>query len=179
MELLIPLNLQDSKPLYEQIYQYIKDEIRRGNMKPDRQLPSSRELAKSLKVSRSTTQLAYEQLVSEGYLEAVPRKGYFTARLDGLLPSLHAPGYEEGGTEADVPDLLSNRTEEGEHVQVDFSPGGIDLERFPFSTWRKISRAVLREEEKEVFLKGDPQGDLPLREAIRLIMVQEYPKQKQ
>ena len=54
MELLIPLNLQDSKPLYEQIYQYIKDEIRRGNMKPDRQLPSSRELAKSLKVSRST-----------------------------------------------------------------------------------------------------------------------------
>ncbi|MCI9568554.1 MAG: PLP-dependent aminotransferase family protein [Lachnospiraceae bacterium] len=167
MELLIPLNLQDSKPLYEQIYQYIKDEIRRGNMKPDRQLPSSRELAKSLKVSRSTTQLAYEQLVSEGYLEAVPRKGYFTARLDGLLPSLHAPGYEEGGTEADVPDLLSNRTEEGEHVQVDFSPGGIDLERFPFSTWRKISRAVLREEEKEVFLKGDPQGDLPLREAIR------------
>ena len=62
MELLIPLNLQDSKPLYEQIYQYIKDEIRRGNMKPDRQLPSSRELAKSLKVSRSTTQLAYEHL---------------------------------------------------------------------------------------------------------------------
>ena len=63
--------------MYEQIYQYIKDEIRKGNIRPEKQLPSSRELAKSLKVSRSTTQLAYEQLVSEGYLEAVPRKGYF------------------------------------------------------------------------------------------------------
>mgnify|MGYP003047940236 CR=1 FL=1 len=68
--------------MYEQIYQYIKDEIRKGNIRPEKQLPSSRELAKSLKVSRSTTQLAYEQLVSEGYLEAVPRKGYFAASLD-------------------------------------------------------------------------------------------------
>ena len=72
--------------MYEQIYQYIKDEIRKGNIRPEKQLPSSRELAKSLKVSRSTTQLAYEQLVSEGYLEAVPRKGYFAASLDGIFP---------------------------------------------------------------------------------------------
>ena len=42
-------------------------------------LPSTRQLAEHLKVSRSTTQLAYEQLVSEGYLEAIPRKGYFPA----------------------------------------------------------------------------------------------------
>ncbi|MFR4784382.1 MAG: GntR family transcriptional regulator [Pilosibacter sp.] len=39
--------------MYEQIYQYIKDEIRKGNIRPEKQLPSSRELAKSLKVSRS------------------------------------------------------------------------------------------------------------------------------
>ena len=86
MELIVPLNVQGDRPLYEQIYQYIKDEIRRGNIRPEKQLPSSRELAKSLKVSRSTTQLAYEQLVSEGYLEAVPRKGYFAASLDGIFP---------------------------------------------------------------------------------------------
>ena len=76
--------------MYEQIYQYIKDEIRKGNIRPEKQLPSSRELAKSLKVSRSTTQLAYEQLVSEGYLEAVPRKGYFAASLDGIFPPVDA-----------------------------------------------------------------------------------------
>ena len=36
MELLIPLNSQDSKPLYEQIYQFIKDEIRSGSLKPQK-----------------------------------------------------------------------------------------------------------------------------------------------
>ena len=159
MELLIPLSSQDPRPLYEQIYQYIKDEIRCGNLKPKRQLPSSRELARNLKVSRSTTQLAYEQLVSEGYLTAVPRKGYFSAEIDGILPpvSEHTAREKEEG-----PGIPA-----AEKWTVDFSPRGIDLDSFPFSTWRKISRAVLKEEEKEMFLKGDPQGDLSLREAIR------------
>lgn len=159
VDLLVPLNNQDSRPLYEQIYQYIKDEIRNGNLKPQRKLPSSRELAKNLKVSRSTTQLAYEQLVSEGYLEAVARKGYFTAKIDGILPPV---------TEKSLSPVKGERkTESKKEWIVDFSPRGIDLESFPFSTWRKISRAVLKEEEKEIFLKGDPQGDLVLREAIR------------
>ena len=68
MELMIPLSSQDPRPLYEQIYQYIKGEIRNGGLKPMKKLPSSRELAKSLRVSRSTTQSAYEQLVAEGYV---------------------------------------------------------------------------------------------------------------
>ena len=54
-----------------------------------------------------------------------------------------------------------------EKIEVDFSPRGIDLEGFPYATWRKISRAVLKEEDRDLFLKGDPQGDLILREAIR------------
>ena len=86
-------------PLYEQIYQYIKDEIRKGNIRPEKQLPSSRDLAKSLKVSRSTTQLAYEQLVSEGYLEAVPRKGYFAASLDGIFPPVARSAAARHGSE--------------------------------------------------------------------------------
>ena len=45
MELIVPLNVQGGRPLYEQIYQYIKDEIRKGNIRPEKQLPSSRELA--------------------------------------------------------------------------------------------------------------------------------------
>lgn len=86
MELMIPLSSQDPRPLYEQIYQYIKGEIRNGGLKPMKKLPSSRELAKSLRVSRSTTQSAYEQLVAEGYLEASSRRGYFVAGLMGSAP---------------------------------------------------------------------------------------------
>lgn len=179
MELMIPLNNQNERPLYEQIYQYIKDEIRNGNLKPSRQLPSSRELAKSLKVSRSTTQLAYEQLVSEGYLEAVPRKGYFTARIDGILPPVSGGqnSLRQSFTGQNIQSKSFSGQAAGEmfsvpadmegRIAVDFSPRGIDLKSFPFSTWRKISRSVLKEEDTDVFLKGDPQGDLPLREAIR------------
>lgn len=196
MELMIPLNIQDSKPLYEQIYHFIKNEIRTGNIKPMRKLPSTRELAESLKVSRSTTQLAYEQLVSEGYVDAVPRKGYFAASLEGILPpvgggtslgihstavkaSLKEHAEYPGGSLGQVcsPDTdkrpgTANNAESIDNtgstgIRVDFSPRGIDLDSFPFSTWRKISRAVLREEEKDLFLKGDSRGDLPLRAALR------------
>ena len=171
MELIVPLNVQGDRPLYEQIYQYIKDEIRKGNIRPEKQLPSSRDLAKSLKVSRSTTQLAYEQLVSEGYLEAVPRKGYFAASLDGIFP----PVARSAAARTDQKKELSSGMEQekageqlfSEKMEVDFSPRGIDLEGFPYATWRKISRAVLKEEDRDLFLKGDPQGDLILREAIR------------
>ena len=172
MELIVPLNVQGDRPLYEQIYQYIKDEIRRGNIRPEKQLPSSRELAKSLKVSRSTTQLAYEQLVSEGYLEAVPRKGYFAASLDGIFPPV---ARSAATVRSDQKIKLSAGTEQEnarrqlfrDEFEVDFSPRGIDLEGFPYATWRKISRSVLKEEDRELFLKGEPQGDLIIREAIR------------
>lgn len=171
MELIVPLNVQGDRPLYEQIYQYIKDEIRKGNIRPEKQLPSSRELAKSLKVSRSTTQLAYEQLVSEGYLEAVPRKGYFAASLDGIFPPVARSDAARTDQEKELSAGVKQENARGqlfhEKFEVDFSPRGIDLEGFPYATWRKISRAVLKEEDRDLFLKGEPQGDLILREAIR------------
>ena len=160
MDLLIPLDNQDTRPLYEQIYQFIKEEIRCGNLKSQKKLPSSRELAANLKVSRSTTQLAYEQLVSEGYLESVPRKGYFIADIEGVFTHERDLSSDEIKSETETESRNLNYV-------VDFSPHGIDLDSFPYSTWRKISRAVLKEEENELFLKGNPQGDLALREAIR------------
>ena len=82
----------DGSHLYEQIYSYIKDEIRKGKLLYQEKIPSTRSLAQYLQVSRSTVELAYEQLLSEGYIESVPYKGYFAAkveelyRLDGMLP---------------------------------------------------------------------------------------------
>ena len=68
MELMIPLNTRSGVPMYEQIYDYMKEEIRKGNLKAATRLPSTRVLAENRKVSRSTTHMAYEQLVSEGYI---------------------------------------------------------------------------------------------------------------
>ena len=77
MELIVPFDSQSGSPLYEQIYQYIKDEIRGKRLGAGSRLPSTRILAQNLKVSRSTTQMAYDQLVSEGYIEALPYRGYY------------------------------------------------------------------------------------------------------
>ena len=76
MDLMIPLRTETDVPLYQQIYEYIKQEIRMGGLRAAVRLPSTRQLAEHLKVSRSTTQLAYDQLLAEGYIESVPCRGY-------------------------------------------------------------------------------------------------------
>ena len=76
-ELTIHLNPELKQPLYEQIYDYIRKEIRQGTLEVEERLPSTRALARYLEVSRSTVELAYEQLLSEGYIEARPCSGYF------------------------------------------------------------------------------------------------------
>jgi len=158
MELMIPLNTRSGVPMYEQIYSYMKEEIRKGNLKAATRLPSTRVLAENLKVSRSTTQMAYEQLVSEGYIETVPCKGYYVTRIEELVEVKQAAGEDfRAGLEA-APQ---------ERYQVDFSPRGIDLNHFPYNAWRKVTKNTLVDDNKELFLTGNPQGEAALREAIR------------
>lgn len=70
--------------LYEQIYCYIRDEIRAGRLTKGEKLPSTRSLAEFLQISRSTAETAYEQLLSEGYIESRPSSGFYVADIEGL-----------------------------------------------------------------------------------------------
>ena len=83
--MIVPFDSQSESPLYEQIYQYIKNEIRQGKLEAGSRLPSTRILARNLRLSRSTTQMAYDQLLSEGYIEALPCKGYFVCKIEELV----------------------------------------------------------------------------------------------
>ncbi len=161
MELMIPLDNQGTTPMYEQIYHYIKEEIRMGSLKAGSRLPSTRVLADHLKVSRSTTQMAYEQLMSEGYIHPEPCRGYFVAAIEELVEVREQPAVQF------VEPFAPWEEKDRESVVVDFSPRGIDLDSFPFNTWRKISRGILVDDNKALFLNGDPQGEYALREAIR------------
>ncbi len=80
----IELDSESRQTLYEQIYEYIREEIRAGRLMQDEKLPSARFLADYLQVSRTTVDMAYGQLVSEGYLEARSRKGYFVSAIEDL-----------------------------------------------------------------------------------------------
>lgn len=154
-ELPISLVLNSSVPLYEQIYTFIKTEIQAGRICYRAKLPSTRALAAHLQVSRSTVNLAYEQLLSEGYIEAVQGSGYYTAKIDQLLEikEVIKPSYPK---------------EDRKQVEydIDFSPRGIDLSSFPYNTWRRISKETLNDAHKELFVSGPAQGELPLRNAI-------------
>ena len=69
----------NNKPIYEQIFTQIRDQILSGALAPGEPLPSIRTLAKDLRVSVITTKRAYEELERDGFLENVPGKGCFVA----------------------------------------------------------------------------------------------------
>ena len=66
-------------PLYEHIYKCIKEDIINGVFPAGEKLPSKRSFAENNGVSTITVQNAYEQLISEGYIFSIPKKGYFIA----------------------------------------------------------------------------------------------------
>lgn len=154
-ELIISLSDKDGKHLYEQIYSHIKREIVEGRMNTKEKLPSTRALSLYLQVSRSTVSLAYDQLLAEGYIEAVQGSGYYVSRLDSL--------YQNTKTEQKT--IVTERADR-EDKGIEFSPVGVDLSQFPYPSWRKITREVLAAEE-ELFVGGDAQGELTLRTSIR------------
>lgn len=153
-ELTIALNLTSKVPLYEQIYHYIKNEIKKGILSHGDKLPSTRALSKYLEISRSTVELAYEQLLSEGYIESEPCRGYFVAQVEELyqLQKSKVPVEKE---------QTKKRT-----YQYDFSMSGIDLNGFPYNVWRKLSKEILMDDRAELFRAGDAQGEYGFRQEI-------------
>lgn len=73
------------KPIYEQIFIQIKNQILTGQLHPGEALPSIRALAKDLRVSVITTKRAYEELEKAGYLYTVPAKGSYVAEKNTQL----------------------------------------------------------------------------------------------
>ncbi len=156
-DLAINLQYDSTKCLYEQIYEHIKGEIKSGKLLSGERLPSTRSLAEYLQISRSTVAFAYEQLLSEGYIESKPYKGYFVCKLEELPENstIHKEKYHQKS------DPVKRKEEE-----YLFSPNGLDMSVFPYGVWKKITRNILNESNTELFSSGEPQGDYILRETI-------------
>ena len=67
------------RPIYEQIYHQIRDQVLGGTLVPGQPLPSIRALAKDLRVSVITTKRAYEELEQAGFIRTIPAKGSYVA----------------------------------------------------------------------------------------------------
>ncbi|MDS9470747.1 PLP-dependent aminotransferase family protein [Sporosarcina pasteurii] len=150
--------LNDDSPKYQQIYEQFKSFIKRGDIHPNDSLPSIRQLAESLQVSRNTTLMAYEQLLAEGYIRSEARKGYFVNELQQVLvqDTFNPPHKKHKVTVTPV--------------EVDFRAGAVDQTNFPLKIWRRISNQVLTLPES--FRYGEPFGEVCLREQIATYLFQ-------
>lgn len=81
----IIINTSCMVPIYEQIVDQIKTQIRKGNLKENDILPSVRSLAKELKISALTVKKAYDALEEEGFTVTVHGKGTYVASINTEL----------------------------------------------------------------------------------------------
>ena len=157
---MLSYNLSEEKgPIYKTLYQFIREDIQQGKLKANEKIPSKRMLAKNLGISTISIENAYEQLISEGYIYTIPKKGYYVAELEKLneLKSIKKP----------VP-VIKNISEKKELNSdfFDFSSNQIENSNFPFSVWTKLLRETISGKKKELLQVSPSGGVKELREAI-------------
>lgn len=129
------ISLSDPRQVSRAVYRQIRDAILDGRLRAGEVLPSSRELAGRLQVSRNTVLLAYDRLRAEGFLASRAGAGTFVS--DGIRP--RAPRGPRGsplrprGIWDDIPE---GRDMSATGADFDFRPGIPDASRFPFAAWR-------------------------------------------
>lgn len=153
------LNFNSKTPLYEQLYNNIKNDITIGKIAPNEKLPSKRKLAAHLKISIITIENAYEQLLAEGYIYSLPRKGYFATSIDSSYVNI-----QDNRIPSDVPENKAIK------FKYEFRTNSVDTEHFPFSTWSKLLREVLRDKDKGLLNKSQPKGIYELRYEISVFL---------
>lgn len=136
-------------PLYEGLYRCLRRDIQAGILAPGEKLPSKRALATHLKVSKITVETAYNQLLSQGYITARERQGYFVENVTHAPPPAALPMTEETREEIAVLDLTGN------------GPA-----HFPFQLWSKLQRRVLLDYGEKLLQPMENQGCAALRCAI-------------
>ena len=141
--------------IYEYLYKCIKQDIIEGKLVAGERLPSKRTLAVNLGISTITVENSYGQLMSEGYIYSLPKKGYYVSDLSGVTKikpvKYEIPRKKENDEPKYDMDLSSNRT---------------DPDSFPFATWAKLMRRVITDKQEDLMKISPSEGTWELRAAI-------------
>jgi GntR family transcriptional regulator / MocR family aminotransferase len=170
---LIPLQRHSNTPLYLQLASCLIAAIQSGNLKPGTRLPSIRTLADDLQLHRKTVVAGYEELILQGWLESVPRKGIFVARkLPEVKPKVLSASEKEKALHSDagfgwydevVPIPVSNM----QHWKLAFNDGFPDVRLAPVDLlareFRSLSRNALS---RKYLMYADAGGSARLRQAV-------------
>jgi len=161
------ITLIGRKNLSAEIYRQIRRAIADGRLRPGDSLPASRDLAKSLRVSRTTVTVAYDRLAGEGLLSSRIGAGTYVSdhfptpprkqrvdRTDGVLrPRRLWESIRLAGAFA-------------KPAKFDFRTGLPDASLFPHESWRRFMTSAMRAEFESGGVYDHPAGHRGLREAI-------------
>jgi len=177
---MIRLDRTAAKPLHEQLYRQIRDELRSGSFTDGAsRLPSSRALAVDLGISRLTVNLAFSKLYGEGYLRSKARSGTFVAhplpetfltadkpkayRLVGQRPRI-------SGRARAIPDQRVGKQFDlgalGAGAGVSLVPGLPAVDEFPIDIWERLRSQVLAQKGAHLLRHASSRGDADLRKAV-------------
>ncbi|MGW0146600.1 MocR-like pyridoxine biosynthesis transcription factor PdxR [Streptomyces sp. NPDC003333] len=152
-EVLLPAVAAPARARGRSLREALREAVRSGRLAPGTRLPSSRDLAADLGVSRGLITEAYEQLTAEGYLRSGRGAGTWVggaARAAPLRARDHAP--RPAGARAG------------------FVPGTPDVSLFPRTAWAAAQRAVLTELPHDDLGYPDPRGLPRLRSALAALL---------
>lgn len=140
------------KSKYKFLYLAIKEDILNGKLLPNEQLPSKRNFAKHLGMSHITIENAYNQLIIEGYIYSIEKKGYFVSEL--IQHFINKPS-----------EFIYEKIEEERYI-IDLKTTSVSFETFPYNTWTKLTREVLQNHPKNVLRRCEHRGTTELITAI-------------
>ncbi|MBD3886174.1 PLP-dependent aminotransferase family protein [Phormidium tenue FACHB-886] len=169
------LDRASSTPLYLQLYENVRRAVLTRQLTAGTRLPSTRDLATSLGVSRNTVTSAFDQLLAEGYIEGKVGAGTYVAEVD-VVPPAHKP-VRPISDSISFPYSLSQRGQKilalretifrYRHDPIRaFRPGMPALDAFPVEVWSKLMQQHWRYAQSNLLSYGDPCGYRPLRECI-------------
>lgn len=153
---LIMLDPKRKNPLYMQLYQHFRREIEQNRLIDGSRLPSIRGLSSSLSISKITVEKAYQQLMSEGYIQNNNRSRFIVNKFEGIaVPAVTAGQIRKPAGAAQRKDM----------VLFDFSSGEMDIDGFDFSLWKRYINKVFGNKSRLVGY-GSSSGEEELRQEI-------------
>lgn len=160
-----------SDSLYEHLYKCIKEDILSGRLLPDYKLPSKRSFAKNLGISTITVENAYSQLMAEGYIYSMPKRGYYVADISATVQSLYLNQADDRSPNDNIsypvnPDKSFSPAETKDNCLINFSTNHTSAANFPFYTWAKLMKEVMSDKTNELLTPSPSAGIIELRRAI-------------
>lgn len=165
--------------LYEHLYKAVKNDILNGTLTPMQKLPSKRSFAKNLSISTITVENAYSQLLAEGYIFSIPKKGYYVSNFSNpLLPNVDVKSdFYNTDTIHNLPNdniktkfldtnIINSHDTLKDADGINLTTNHINADNFPFSIWSKLIREVISNEKSSLMKPLPSAGSYELRSSI-------------